>query len=159
MATTVPTRDEAVQLIRRAESRIRDLGVRRLALFGSVLRDEARPDSDVDLLVQFQPGQKTAGRFFALYDLLEELLPARVELVTTEALSPFIGPHILAEARMSFQPLDYLRHILVEVDVLLDQARSDLSPRPHGSALFRLGRVHLRRSVQLRFTQRAQRQR
>jgi predicted nucleotidyltransferase len=73
--------------------------VRRLALFGSVLRDEARPDSDVDLLVQFEAGQKTAARFFALYDLLEELLPTRVELVTTEALSPFIGPYILAEAK------------------------------------------------------------
>lgn len=87
-----------MQLIRDAEPRIRELGVRRLALFGSVLRDEARPDSDVDLLVQFQPGQKTARRFFALYDLLEELMGRRVELVTTEALSPFIGPHILAEA-------------------------------------------------------------
>ncbi len=87
-----------MQLIRDAEPRIRELGVRRLALFGSVLRDEARPDSDVDLLVQFEPGQKSARRFFALYDLLEELMGRRVELVTTEALSPFIGPHILAEA-------------------------------------------------------------
>jgi predicted nucleotidyltransferase len=52
----------------------------------------------VDLLVQFEPGQKTARRFFALYDLLEEVLHARVELITTEALSSFIGPHILAEA-------------------------------------------------------------
>lgn len=98
MATTILTRADAIQLIRDAEPRIRDLGVRRLALFGSVLRDEARPDSDVDLLVQFQPGEKTARRFFALYDLLEELMGRRVELVTTEALSPFIGPHILAEA-------------------------------------------------------------
>jgi uncharacterized protein len=98
MATTILTRDDVFQLIGEAESRIRGLGVRRLALFGSVLRDEARPDSDVDLLVQFEPGQKTAARFFALYDLLEELLPSRVELITTEALSPFIGPHILAEA-------------------------------------------------------------
>lgn len=98
MAATVLTRDEVFQRIRSAESRIRDLGVRRLALFGSVLRDEARPDSDVDLLVQFEPGQKTAKRFFALYDLLEEIFGYRVELLTTESLSPFIGPHILAEA-------------------------------------------------------------
>ncbi|MBW3571111.1 MAG: nucleotidyltransferase domain-containing protein [Gemmatimonadetes bacterium] len=98
MTTTILSREDAFQLIRDAEPRIRGLGVRRLALFGSVLRDEAGADSDVDLLVQFEPGQKTAARFFALYDLLEELLPARVELVTTEALSPFIGPRILAEA-------------------------------------------------------------
>jgi uncharacterized protein len=98
MATTILTRDDAFELIRAAETRIRGLGVRRLALFGSVLRDEARPDSDVDLLVQFEPGEKTLDRFMALYDLLEEIFGDRVELLTTESLSPFIGPHILAEA-------------------------------------------------------------
>jgi predicted nucleotidyltransferase len=72
--------------------------VRRLALFGSVLRDEARPDSDVDLLVEFTPGQKNFERFMALADLLEATLGHSVELVTTESLSPYIGPHILAEA-------------------------------------------------------------
>jgi Predicted nucleotidyltransferases len=68
-------------------------------LFGSVARGDARPDSDVDLLVQFAPGAKTYGRFFALAELLEERLGRRVELVTTEALSPFIGPRISAEAQ------------------------------------------------------------
>jgi predicted nucleotidyltransferase len=98
MAATVLTRDDVFQRIRSAESRIRDLGVRRLALFGSVLRDEARPDSDVDLLVQFEPGEKSLDRFMSLYDLLEEIFDQRVELLTTESLSPYIGPHILAEA-------------------------------------------------------------
>lgn len=98
MATTILTRDDAFQLIRAAEARIRGLGVQRLALFGSVLRDEARPDSDVDLLVQFQPGEKSFDRFMALYDLLDEMFERRVELLTTESLSPYIGPHILAEA-------------------------------------------------------------
>jgi uncharacterized protein len=98
MATTILTRDDAFQLIRDAEPRIRSLGVRRLALFGSVLRDEAGPHSDVDLLVQFEPGAKSFARFMALYDLLEEIFARRVELLTTESLSPFIGPHILAEA-------------------------------------------------------------
>ena len=77
---------------------IRALGVIRLALFGSVLRDQARPDSDVDFLVQFAPGQKTFNHFEALADLLEQELGHRVELVTPEALSPFLGPRILAEA-------------------------------------------------------------
>ena len=82
-----------------AEPEIRALGVTRLALFGSVIRDAARPDSDVDLLVQFAPGAKTYARFFALAELLEARLGHRVELVTTEALSPFLGPRILAEAQ------------------------------------------------------------
>jgi uncharacterized protein len=93
------TREEAVRRLVASEREIRALGVRRLALFGSVLRGEARPDSDIDLLVQFSPGAKTFDRFLALCDLLEERLGRRVELVTTEALSPFIGPRILAEAQ------------------------------------------------------------
>ena len=51
------------------------------------------------LLVQFAPGAKTYDRFLAVCDLLEGLLGHHVELVTIEALSPFIGPRILAEAQ------------------------------------------------------------
>jgi uncharacterized protein len=75
------------------------LGVVRLALFGSVLRAAASAGSDVDLLVEFAPGAKSFDRFMDLADLLEERLGRRVELVTTAALSPFIGPRILAEAK------------------------------------------------------------
>ena len=93
------TREGATARLIEAEAEIRALGVARLALFGSVLRNEARPDSDVDLLVQFVPGRKSYTRFLALFDLLEARLNRRVELVTPEALSPFIGPRILAEAQ------------------------------------------------------------
>jgi predicted nucleotidyltransferase len=65
----------------------------------SVARNEARPDSDVDVLVQFAPGAKTYERFLALSELLEARLERRVELVTTESLAPYIGPRILAEAQ------------------------------------------------------------
>ena len=98
MSKSTPTRDETFRLLLAAEADIRQLGVRRLALFGSVIRGEARPDSDVDLLVEFAPEQKSFDRFMALSDLLERILGHPVELVTIESLSPFIGPHILAEA-------------------------------------------------------------
>ena len=98
MSEPTPTRDQTFQRILAAESEIRQLGVRRLAVFGSVVRDEARPGSDVDLLVEFTAGHKTFDRFLALAELLERLLGSPVELVTIESLSPFIGPHILAEA-------------------------------------------------------------
>ena len=98
MSAFALTREKVIALLRAAEPEIRQFGVRRLALFGSVARGEARPDSDVDLLVEFARGQKSFDRFMALSDLLERLLGCRVELVTLEALSPFIGPHILAEA-------------------------------------------------------------
>lgn len=99
MTSTPLTREEAIQRLQNAEPEIRALGVERLALFGSVLRDEAGPESDVGLLVGFAAGAKSFDRLLALADLLEERLGHRVELVTTEALSPFLGPRILAEAQ------------------------------------------------------------
>ena len=98
MSASAPTRDQTIQRLRAAESEIRQLGVRRLALFGSVARGEARPGSDVEILVEFASGEKRFARLMALSDLLERIVEHRVELVTIEALSPFIGPHILAEA-------------------------------------------------------------
>lgn len=99
MAPVPMTREQVTARLVEAEAQVRALGVARLALFGSVLRNEARADSDVDILVQFSPGGKSFERFLALSELLEARLGRRVELVTTEALSPFIGPRILAEAQ------------------------------------------------------------
>ena len=99
MAPAVLTRRQAFDVLIASEPEIRALGVSRLALFGSVLRDQARPDSDVDVLVQFTPGEKTYAHFLELSELLEHRLGRPVELVTTDALSPFIGPRILAEAQ------------------------------------------------------------
>lgn len=73
------------------------LGVRRLGLFGSYVRGQQTPGSDVDLLVEFEPGKKTFDHFIQLSFYLEELLGCRVELVTAESLSPYLAPHILSE--------------------------------------------------------------
>ena len=81
-----------------ARAEILALGVRRLALFGSVRRDTADVESDIDVLVEFVPGQKTFHQFIDLGDLLERLLGAKVELVTPASLSPFLKAHILADA-------------------------------------------------------------
>ena len=86
------------RLLSSVRSEILALGVERLALFGSVRRDEATAVSDVDFLVEFRSGEKTFDRFLALVELLERVVGRPVELVTTESLSPYIGPHILAEA-------------------------------------------------------------
>lgn len=99
MRSPVLNREQAIERLSECEQEVRALGVARLALFGSVLRGQADALSDVDLLVQFAPGAKTYARFFALSELLETYLGRRVELVTTEALSPFLGPRILAEAQ------------------------------------------------------------
>ena len=93
----VNTKDQIVRTIRGAQSQIRALGVQRLGLFGSFVRGEHGADSDVDLLVEFETGQKTFDHFIQLSFLLEDLFGRKVELVTPDALSPYIGPHILRE--------------------------------------------------------------
>jgi hypothetical protein len=98
MTSPALTRQDVVERLAACESEILALGVQRLALFGSVLHDQARPDSDVDMLVGFEAGSKTFDRFLALAELLESRLHRRVELVTLEALSPYLGPSILADA-------------------------------------------------------------
>ena len=63
-------RADVIERVKNAEAQIAGLGVRRLALFGSVVRDEARPDSDVDILVEFDPSRKTFDNFLALSESL-----------------------------------------------------------------------------------------
>ena len=99
MTINVLRRADVESSLLTAQAEILRLGVRRLALFGSVQRDAARTDSDIDVLVEFRPGEKNYDHFFALGELLERVLGRRVELVTPESLSPFLRPYILAEAR------------------------------------------------------------
>ena len=97
MRTRVQTKTEVLEVLADHSLQLRKLGVRRVGLFGSFVRGEQTADSDVDLLVQFEPDRKTFDNFMQLSELLENLLQRRVEIVTTEALSPYIGPHILSE--------------------------------------------------------------
>jgi len=86
-----------LSVITEQQPQLQALGVRRLGLFGSFVRGEQRPDSDVDFLVEFVPGQKTFDNFMQLGFLLENLLKRRVELVTPESLSPYLRSRILDE--------------------------------------------------------------
>jgi predicted nucleotidyltransferase len=97
MDTTVETKKKALSLLQEHQDQIKSLGVRSLGLFGSFVRQEQQETSDVDLLVKFEPGQKTFDNFMQLAFFLEDLFHRRVELVTPESLSPYIGPHILSE--------------------------------------------------------------
>ncbi|MFG6177845.1 nucleotidyltransferase family protein [Halomonas sp. THAF12] len=74
-----------------------EYGVRSLALFGSMSRDEARDDSDIDILVSFD-GPATSARYFGVQFYLEDLLGHPVDLVTDKALRPELRPYIEREA-------------------------------------------------------------
>ena len=91
-------REHALQLLSGCvdELRIR-YGISELALFGSVARDEAREDSDVDIMVSFSE-TPTFTSFMELKDDLEQRLKARVDLVTRTGLKPRIRPQVEREA-------------------------------------------------------------
>ena len=98
MTTHPLSKQDVLDLIESNRAKIRALGVRRLGLFGSFVRGHQTPASDVDVLVEFDPAHKTYDNFIALAELLEVLLRRPVDLLTTESLSPYIGPRILDEA-------------------------------------------------------------
>jgi len=77
--------------------------VRELALFGSMLRQEHRPDSDVDLLVSFAPAARVTFLTLArMQRELEVLLGRKVDLVPKDGLKPIIREHILTTARVLY---------------------------------------------------------
>ena len=97
MQTPVKTKQDILNVLQENRSRLRALGVRRIGVFGSFVRGEQRSDSDIDLLVEFEPQRKTFDAFMEISFLLEESLQHKVELITIESLSPYLGPHILKE--------------------------------------------------------------
>jgi predicted nucleotidyltransferase len=116
----VQTKEHVLSLLQGHHHQIRDLGVHRLGLFGSFVRERQGHESDVDILVEFEPGRKTFDTFMQLAFLLEALFGRRVELVTPESLSPYIGPHILRE-------IEY-----VTFDAALSPAHAHRDSVPHG---------------------------
>ena len=72
--------------------------IRRLAFFGSVLRDDFTPESDVDVLVEFAPGKVPGFAFVSLQEELSALLGRRVDLRTPNELSKYFRDEVLAEA-------------------------------------------------------------
>ncbi|WP_194863814.1 nucleotidyltransferase family protein [Alloalcanivorax profundimaris] len=95
---TVIDRAEALRVLRaHLPVLVREFDVRALALFGSVARDEASADSDVDILVTFD-GPATSARYFGLQFYLEDLLGRPVDLVTDKAIRPELSPYVEAEA-------------------------------------------------------------
>ena len=73
-------------------------GARNIRLFGSAARGEDRPDSDLDLLVEMEPGRSLLD-LVALGQDLEALLNRKVDVLTDSSVHPAIRPHILADAR------------------------------------------------------------
>jgi uncharacterized protein len=76
--------------------------IRWLAVFGSVLRDDFGPESDVDVLVEFDPGHVPGFAFFSIQEELSELLGRQVDLGTKKSLSRWIKARVLSEAQVLY---------------------------------------------------------
>ncbi|MCC7479322.1 nucleotidyltransferase family protein [bacterium] len=76
---------------------LRELGVKRIGLFGSVVRGEARTDSDLDFLVDMQP--RTFDSYFDLLEFLEALFECKIDLVMKDALHERLSPFVMGEVR------------------------------------------------------------
>lgn len=91
-------RDQALYLLAQSKpTLVERFGVTRLALFGSTVRNAARSDSDVDVLVDFD-GPATSARYFGVQFYLEDVLGSPVDLVTEKALRAELRPYIEKEA-------------------------------------------------------------
>ena len=81
----------------------RRYGVKGLSLFGSAVRGEMRPESDIDIMVEFEPGVRIGLiKFESLVEELESLAGRRVDLVTKRGLKPWVRPQVLKDARVVY---------------------------------------------------------
>jgi len=84
--------------IKDKKSELQKLGVTDVGVFGSYARNEQKDSSDIDILIDFEPGKENFDNFMAVYDLFENIFQKeKVEVITKKGLSPHIGPKILNE--------------------------------------------------------------
>lgn len=78
--------------------------IRKLALFGSVLREDFSAESDIDMLVEFEPGQTPGFAFFRVQDELSQLFGRKVDLNTPGFLSDYFRDRVVTEAVVLYNP-------------------------------------------------------
>jgi predicted nucleotidyltransferase len=95
MARIVINREEISDFCRRHH-------IRKLALFGSVLREDFGPGSDVDVLVEFEEGHVPGLAFFSMERELSEILNHKVDLNTPQFISPYFRDRVLTESEVQY---------------------------------------------------------
>lgn len=94
------TREKILKTLKSNKLKLSKFGVRNIGLFGSYIRNEQSNESDIDLLIDFEPEKESFDNYMAVYDLFEEIFKnEKVEVVTKNGLSPYIGPKILNEVQ------------------------------------------------------------
>lgn len=92
------TKEYILSTLKTQKTTLSQLGIKEVGLFGSYVREEQSEKSDIDILVDFEPDMENYDNYMAAYDLFELLFKnEKVEMVTKNGLSPYIGPKILNE--------------------------------------------------------------
>jgi predicted nucleotidyltransferase len=92
------TRDIILKTLKANKLKLSKFGIRNVGLFGSYSRNEQSSESDFDLLIDFEPEKENFDNFMAAYNLFEKIFKnEKIEVVTKNGLSPYIGPKILNE--------------------------------------------------------------
>ena len=90
------TRDNIIALLKSHKAELLNFGVINIGLFGSYVRNEQTNKSDIDLLIDFDPEKENFDNYMAVYDVIERIFKdEKVEVVTKNGLSKYIGPRIL----------------------------------------------------------------
>ena len=91
--------DKILKIINENQEDIKKFGVKRIGLFGSYATNKQKPESDIDLLVEFKKGKKTFDNYMDLKFYLENLFDCNVDLVIKEALKVDLKPNILKSVK------------------------------------------------------------
>ena len=94
---TMMDKTEIKNLIIKNKKNIRKFGVRKIGLFGSVVNGQTKTGSDIDLLVEFELENEKYTNLVNLYFFLQHLLGRKIDLVTSNSMSPYLAPYILKE--------------------------------------------------------------
>jgi uncharacterized protein len=96
-------RQAAIAILQRNADALRARGIRHAALFGSVARDEGRPDSDIDIMIELAPeASLDIFAYVELKDFVASLFPSPVDVVNKDALRPHVGPPATADSIYAF---------------------------------------------------------
>ena len=76
--------------------------IKKLSIFGSALREDFRPESDIDILVEFEPGYTPGLNFFTIEEELSKILGKKVDLHTPNFLSKYFRDMVLKEAQIQY---------------------------------------------------------
>ena len=97
------TREQVINRLREREADLRQRGVVHAALFGSFARNEQRPDSDIDILVDLDPKTVvTIMDYVGVKEFIEELFGGNVDVVSREGLKPLVRPRAIADSIRAF---------------------------------------------------------